>query len=182
MIVHGLHFRHLILIFLVLLINGCMSAEQTREKQPRKQVYIDANLLFEISYPEEWTRMQRPVKPTPLAEQTTTWQIDQQQGKEHLLELSILSLPAERNPYGYTGLETIINEQNNKLIITISEETAFPAGPTKKLGGQTPYATFEFWLYLGKQRHYIITCSAATAVFEQHQKQFMQIVNSFKTL
>ena len=182
MIVYGLHFRHLILIFLVLLINGCMSAEQTREKQPRKQVYIDANLLFKISYPEEWTRMQRPAKPAPLSKQTTTWRIDQQQGRENLLELSILSIPTERNPYGYAGLEIIINEQNSEFIIKTREETVLPTGPARKISGQTPQATYAIWLYLGKQRHYIITCSATTAVFEQHQKQFNQIVNSFKTL
>ena len=182
MIICRIHPRHLVFICLTLLLYGCMSTDKSSEKQPRKQVYIDANLLFEISYPEKWTRMQRPVKPTPLSKQTTTWRIGQQQGEELLLEFSILSLPTERNPYGYPGLETIIKEQNDELIITGSEETTFPAGPTRKLGGQTPSATFKFWLYLGEQRHYIITCSAATAVFEQHQKQFQQIVNSFKTL
>ncbi len=177
-----LHLRHLVYIMLAFLLCSCMTADKSSDKQSRKQVYIDANLMFEVSYPEEWVRIQRPINQTPLAKQTITWRINNQQSKQFLLELSIISIPVERNPYGYSGLETIINEQNSELIIQSSEETILPVGPARKVSGQTPRATYKLWLYLGEQNHYIIYCSTATAVFEQHQKQFQQIVDSFKPL
>ena len=173
---------YLVFLLMVFFINSCTSAGQTRDNQNRKQVYIDANLLFEISYPEEWARAQRPISLSPLSKQTTTWRINQEHGEDFLLELSILSLPAELNPYGYIGMENIIKEQNAELIIHTREDIAVPAGPTKKLAGKTPRSTYELWLFLGDQRHYIISCSTATNAFEQHQKQFQQIVDSFITL
>ena len=175
-------FRFLVFLLMMFFINSCTSAGQARDNQNRKQVYIDANLLFEISYPEEWARAQRPINLSPLSRQTTTWRIDQKKSGALLLELSILSLPAELNPYGYTGLENIVKEQNNELIVHASEEIVVPAGQSRKLKGNTLRSTYELWLILGEQRHYIISCSTATNVFEQHQNQFQQIVDSFKTL
>ena len=177
-----LYLRYLIFFFLVLSVCSCMFAEQKNGNQTRKQVYIDANLLFEISYPEEWSRAQKPITLSPLSRQTTTWRIDRKQGEELLLELSILSLPAELNPYGYTGLENIVKEQNDGLIIHSSEEILLPAGQARKLKGKTLRSTYTLWLFMGEQRHYIISCSTATNAFEQHQNQFQQIADSFKTL
>ncbi len=180
MIKHKTDLRYFVLICLTFLLCSCMSTDKSSEKQPRKQVYIDANLMFEISYPEEWVRIKRSPNLTPLTRQTTTWQISDQQSRELLLELSIISIPAERNPFGHKGLKTIINEQHNNLIIEASEETILPAGPARKISGQTQHITYDFWLYIGRQRHYIVTCSAAATAFELHQEQFQQIVDSFK--
>jgi hypothetical protein len=175
------HLRLLALLILSLIFCSCMPTDKSADKQAHQQVYIDANLMFEISYPEEWARVQRPTNLTRLTKQTTTWRINNQQSKDLLLEFTVLSIPAELNPYGYSGLETILTEQKSGLIIKSKKETTLPVGPAITINGDTSRTSHVIWLYLGEQRHYIICCSTATAVFEQNQNQFIQIVDSFKT-
>lgn len=174
--------HRLIFLLIIFSISGCMPSEKTLEKESRKQVYVDANLLFEISYPEEWARSRKPISLSPLSKLTTTWIVEQQQEQELNLELSILSLPSELNPYGDSGLEDIIKKQNSELIIHSNEDVVITAGPAKKLRGKTLRSTYEIWTIKDDQRHYVISCSAASYFFEQYQDKFHQIVDSFKTL
>lgn len=179
---YRLHFRFLLLALLVLLFCSCMPAGYSLTGQPRKQHYIDANLLFEVSYPEEWARSQQPMTLRPLGKETTTWRISHKNDKNLLLELSILSLEKERNPNGYQGLEELLLEKNGDLVITSRKLIRLPVGSVKKLEGATPEESFEIWLHLGDKRHYIISCSAATSSFDQYQQQFKQIADSFMAI
>lgn len=168
-------------IFLTLFCAACMPGEQSTEPQQRKQVYVDANLLFEISYPEEWARAQQPRTLHPLSRETTTWRIGTNNGSEPL-ELSILSISTGQNPDGYDGLKNILRQQHENLAISAVEELDIPAGPSQKLVGETIQRSFDIWLHLGPKRHYIISCSSATKVFPQQREQFAQIIDSFKIL
>jgi hypothetical protein len=156
---------------------GSLLTEQTR-----KQVYIDANLLFEISYPEEWARIQAPITMRPLAKETVTWHFDHKNNKNTPVKFSIISLAKERNRDGYSSLEKRLTEQIGNLKITERRLITLPVGRVQEFSGTTAGETFAIWLYLGKMRHYIINCSASTAVFEQYRPMFIQIADSFMVI
>jgi hypothetical protein len=159
-----------------------MSGGSLLTEQTHKQVYIDAKLLFEISYPEKWTRIQAPTTMRPLAEETVTWHFDHKNNKNTPANFSILSLAKERNRDGYNSLEKRLIEQIGNLKITERRLMTLPVGQVQKFSGTTAGETFAIWLYLGKVRHYIIKCSASTAVFEQYRPMFIQIADSFMAI
>jgi hypothetical protein len=179
---YRLHLCFLLFAILALLFCGCMPDGYSLTGQARKQLYIDANLLFEVSYPEEWALSQQPMTLRPLAKETTIWRISHKNDNIYPLVLSILSLSKERNSNGYKGLEELILEQNGDLIITTRNLISLPVGPVQKLVGATPDESFEIWFHLGEKRHYIISCSAATSDFELYRLQFRQIADSFMVI
>jgi len=172
----------LLLILFVSGLAGCTFPEKGAEPLPRKQVYVDANLQFEISLPEQWSQAQRPLTLQPLSKQTTTWYILRQNQTEVRLRLSVLSLPANQNPRGYNGLKQLIEEQYPDFSVDTSEAVTLPAGAGLRIGGRTTRDLFEIWLFLGGRRHYIISCSAAKPVFDSFRLQFRQVADSFSPL
>ncbi len=177
------HPLHLTVFFvLTLLLFGCMSDGNRLANQTRKQLYIDANLQFEISYAEEWVLTPEPMTLRPFGKETVTWRIDPEYSDSPLLKLSIVSLSAARNQYGYNGLENILHTLNSNLLIKTRELSNLPVGATRKLTAETANDAFEVWLYIGKKRHYMINGAASTPITKQQRQMFEQIARSFRTI
>lgn len=118
----------LFVFVLLMLLFGCLSDGKRLANPTRKQVYIDANLQFEISYAEAWVLTPEPITLLPYSKNTVTWRIDPENSSKRLLRLTVVSLAAARNPYGYDGLENILHELNSNLLIKTRELNRLPVG------------------------------------------------------
>ena len=81
----------LVLILFALVLTACAVGKQSSES--KKQVYIDANLLFSISYPEMWAPFLQASGPSNYAEDAVSWQIKNRNQHQDFLSLVVISIP-----------------------------------------------------------------------------------------
>jgi hypothetical protein len=142
------------------------------------QAYIDANLLFTISYPERWAPFLAATGSGPYSPYSVGWEV-REDGLNNDVSLRVISIPKHEIIPGIDPTRILLDLYPNLTLVS-QEEVPLPAGPANKLHGYTPHKTLQSWVITGDQRLYLLIFTSPPEYFASQAELFQQIVLSFE--
>lgn len=160
-----------------ILFSGC-SISKGSSGQNGLQAYIDANLVFSISYPETWAPFLSATGPGPYSPYSVAWEV-QEEGLRNDVSLVVVSIPNHEIVPGIEPTRILFDLYPNLTFVN-REQVTVPAGLADKLHGYTPHKTLQSWIISGDQRLYLLIFTSPPDYFASQVMLFQQIVLSFE--
>lgn len=172
-------FLILLASFACLILSGC-NLIRGSSGQNGLQAYIDANLIFTISYPEKWAPFLSATGSGPYAPYSVSWEV-REEGLNNDISLVVISIPKHEIVPGIEPTGILLDLYPNLTFVS-QKEVPIPAGQANKLHGYTPHKTLQSWVISGDQRLYLLIFTAPPEYFARQDELFQQIVLSFEIL
>jgi len=169
-----------ILFLVALLLSACAGGDHSG--QNKKQVYIDANLLFSISYPEMWAPFLKAHGPANYSGDAISWHIKKNKQRDDFLSLVVISIPENGFITELDLLQEVLTDIYPNASFTVSGTDNLPAGLAFVLDGYTPQQTFRAWTLNRNGRHYLMICASTPEKFAEYLPLFKTIIQSFQVL
>ena len=145
-----------------------------------KQTYIDANLQFSISYPEDWAPFLQHARKDSNPFESVQWDV-KKEGLNNDFSLQVISLISTVFVPDAQPADILFDIYPN-LTLTSKSVATLKVGEANKLDGYTPHKTVRAWIFRSSLRDYLLVFTAPPEFFAGHSTLFDDIANSFEIL